>query len=144
MARILIVEDDAENRSLMLTMITMLGHEAHAVPDGVRALTALGVDPGELADHPDFSVANLETADDPPDPAPGAWDLVFLDILLPGPDGCEVCRRLRGAGLEMPVVAVTGLAMTGDRETCLDAGMNDYVPKPYTVDGIAEMLENWL
>ena len=143
MARILIVEDDAESRLLMRTLVEKLGHEAHAVADGVAALAALGVDPGGLADHPDFAEPDVPVENDPPPPGL-VWDLVLLDVLLPGPDGREICRHLRDAGCGVPVVAVTGLAMSGDRESCLEAGMDDYLAKPFTVDSLAERLGEWI
>jgi CheY-like chemotaxis protein len=142
-ARILIVEDDSENRLLMRTIVAQLGHEVFSVADGVAALEALGVDPGELAGHADFDDADRPIELNPP-PAGLDWDLVFMDVLLPGPDGREVCRFLRDAGCEVPVVAVTGLAMSGDRESCLESGMNDYVAKPFTVDVVAERVEAWI
>ncbi len=134
MARILVVEDDAENRALLLTMLEKLGYEAAGVSDGVTALRALGLEPGDLGSDPDLPAE--------PMPAPdGPWDAVLMDVVLPGPDGRDVTRRMRELDDALPVVAVTGQAMSGDRESCLASGMNAYVPKPFTVDLIRDALE---
>ena len=137
MARILIVEDDPENRLLLETAVRALGHEAGAVGDGLSALSALAVDRGELADDPDAPAFA-------PEPPTGAWDLVLMDVRLPGPDGRVVARRLRDQGWTGSVIAVTGLAMSGDRESCLEAGMDAYLAKPYTLESLREILDGVL
>ncbi len=143
MARILIVEDDADSRLLIRTMIEKLGHEAFAVGDGMGALGILGVDPGELAADVDPTVGSVFDDGEPP-PTDGNWDLVLMDVVLSDLDGRDVCRQIRAAGRDVPVVAVTGLAMSGDRESCLEAGMDDYMAKPFTVDVMTDLLTAWL
>jgi DNA-binding response OmpR family regulator len=59
------------------------------------------------------------------------YDLLIVDVLLPGIDGFEVCRRLRAEGLSVPVLMLTALGRIDDRVEGLDAGADDYLPKPY-------------
>jgi len=60
------------------------------------------------------------------------YDLILLDVLLPGPDGFEVCRELRGRGNATPVLMLTARATVDDRITGLDAGADDYLTKPFS------------
>ncbi len=119
-ARILLVEDNATNRRVVLGMLEKLHVEADAVADGVEALEAL---------------------------ARTSYDLLLMDCLMPRMDGYETTRRIRameGALRNVPIVAVTANAMKGDREKCLEAGMNDYLAKPVSRFALAKMLEKWL
>jgi two-component system copper resistance phosphate regulon response regulator CusR len=59
------------------------------------------------------------------------YDLLIVDVLLPGIDGFEVCRRLRADGASVPVLMLTALGRVDDRVEGLDAGADDYLPKPY-------------
>ena len=69
-----------------------------------------------------------------------------MDCQMPGMDGYEATRRLRQnpATAGLPIVAMTANAMTGDRELCLAAGMNDYVSKPIRLDRLREVLSHFL
>jgi CheY-like chemotaxis protein len=119
-ARILLVEDNATNRRVVLGMLEKLHVEADAVADGVEALEAL---------------------------ARTSYDLLLMDCLMPRMDGYETTRRIRameGAVRGVPIVAVTANAMKGDREKCLETGMNDYLSKPVSRSALAKMLEKWL
>jgi DNA-binding response OmpR family regulator len=108
--RVLVVEDDADVREVMADALAADGHDVVVAPDGRAALD-------ELAGQP--------------------FDLVLLDIALgPGPDGVEVCRRLRSAGDDAHVVAVTARDGEADVVLALEAGADDYVAKPV---GIAEL-----
>lgn len=105
MARILVVEDNAENRQYMTYVLTNLGHVVEEACDGATGLAAgLGSD----------------------------YDLILLDLQMPLLDGFEVLRQLREAraDLKSPIVAVTAFAMTGDRERATAAGFDDYLTKP--------------
>ena len=77
------------------------------------------------------------------------YDLVLMDCQMPEMDGYEATRRIRKGykGLpnpHVPVIAMTANVMQGDREKCLEAGMNDYIPKPVSSKVIADTLECWL
>jgi PAS domain S-box-containing protein len=73
-------------------------------------------------------------------------DLILLDIQMPGLDGFEVIAKLRAdeSLKNIPVIALTALAMSGDRERCLAAGMNDYMSKPIHLAELAQMIEQYL
>src|SRR5690349_18599900 len=108
--RVLVVEDDADLREVMAGALAGDGHEVVEAADGRAALDAL---------------------------ASQSFDLVLLDIGLgPGPDGVEVCRRLRRAGEDAHVVAVTARDGEADVVLALEAGADDYVAKPV---GIIEL-----
>jgi len=121
-ARILLVEDNITNQQVALSILRRLGLYADAVANGAEALTALATLP---------------------------YDLVLMDVQMPVLDGMEATRQIRdprSAVLDraIPIIAMTAEAMQGDRERCLDAGMNDYVAKPVTPQALAERLERWL
>ena len=61
------------------------------------------------------------------------WDLILLDVMLPGANGFEVCAALRRAGVQTPVIMLTARAREADKESGLDAGADDYVTKPFSV-----------
>ncbi len=105
-ARILVVEDEDRIRQFLQRGLTFEGYRVESAADGQEAL--------ELA------------RDEPP-------DLVLLDIMLPGMDGVEVCRRLRSAG-EVPILMLTAKEAIEDRVAGLDAGADDYLVKPFAFD----------
>jgi len=109
-ARILLVEDDADLREAMEQALVSDGHEVDASADGHAALEAL---------------------------ASSEHDLVLLDVALgAGPDGVEVCRRLRHAGMDVYVMMLTARDGEADIVLALEVGADDYVTKPV---GIAEL-----
>jgi CheY-like chemotaxis protein len=74
------------------------------------------------------------------------YDLVFVDVQMPEMDGYEAARqlRLRWNNKDGPrIIAMTGNAMQGDREKCLQAGMHDYIAKPVRIENIRTALERW-
>ena len=85
------------------------------------------------------ALAALETA---------TFDMVFMDCAMPVMDGYEAVKILReresGSGRRIPVVALTAHAMEGDRERCLEAGMDDYVSKPFDRRDIEAAVARWL
>lgn len=105
-ARILVVEDDATLGLALIDALAGDGHRPLLETDGRRALARA-------------------TA--------SRFDLVVLDLMLPGLDGYEVCRRLRAAGVRTPVLMLTARGREEDRVKGLDLGADDYVVKPFSV-----------
>ena len=105
--RLLLVEDNLVNQKVVLAMLRKQGYQIEIANDGREALE------------------KLETAGRP-------YDLVLMDVQMPVLDGLETTRVLRRDPRweKLPVVAMTAHAMTGDREKCLEAGMNGYISKP--------------
>jgi len=69
-------------------------------------------------------------------------DVILMDIQMPVMDGIEAIKRIRleKSAQEVPIIAVTALAMAGDRERCLKAGANEYMTKPFRLDGLTEVI----
>ena len=77
--------------------------------------------------------------------APNSFDLIFMDIQMPELDGKEATAKIRKKGFNtIPIIAMTAHAMKGDRESCLDAGMNDYITKPINRKAVFDILEKWI
>ncbi|MBP7677420.1 MAG: response regulator [Thermoanaerobaculia bacterium] len=114
---VLVVEDNEQNLYLVRFLLEGAGWTVVAAPDGPRA---------------------LEEA------RSGRFELVLLDIQLPGMDGHAVARELRRIpALDgVPIVAVTSYAMLGDRERCLEAGCTGYIEKPINPDTFLEEVES--
>ncbi|ASQ89777.1 hypothetical protein CHL67_01545 [Prosthecochloris sp. GSB1] len=117
--RILLVEDNSLNQRVALIMLGKMGLQADVAKNGVEAIEAL---------------ESLR------------YDLVFMDVQMPVMDGLETTGRIRGnrAWDGIPVIALTAHAMPGDRETCLKAGMDDFLSKPLSPVALREMLAKWL
>ena len=122
--RILLAEDNAINQQVALHLLARLGYRAEAVGNGLEVLEALRRQP---------------------------YDVILMDVQMPEMDGLETARRVRsGEWLEagmgsslaaQPVIlAMTANAMQGDRERCLEAGMDDYLSKPIRLDELARLL----
>jgi two-component system sensor histidine kinase/response regulator len=117
--RILVVDDNSVNLLLAARLIEKYGHTAVSAESGSAAL--------EILESQSF-------------------DLVLMDIQMPGMDGFEAARsireRERQTGSHIPIVALTAHAMESDRERCLAAGMDDYVSKPISSEALAAAIEN--
>ncbi len=107
MATILVVEDDPIIRQTVEYALRRAGFETHASADGIHAL--------ELAREV-------------------RPDLVLLDLMLPGIDGYQVAEKLRSTGGEMPIIMVTALDQERDKVRGLDAGADDYITKPFSME----------
>jgi signal transduction histidine kinase/DNA-binding response OmpR family regulator len=130
-ARILLVEDNPVNQRLAQVMLGKAGYPIRLAPNGAVA----------LAEY-------TQTPDD--------FDLIFMDIQMPVMDGFTAARQIRRweqtqagptgnvDGRHIPVIAMTANALTGDREKCIEAGMDDYLSKPITRDGVFQMVHKWV
>jgi PAS domain S-box-containing protein len=117
--RVLVVEDNRVNQLVATGMLTALGHTTDTAEDGAAAL------------------ALLERA---------SYDLVLMDVQMPRMDGYEATRQLRvreGDGERTLVIAMTANAVAGERERCLDAGMDDFLTKPVDLEHLTRTLARW-
>lgn len=119
MARVLVIEDDPASLQLLLYLLRSFGHVSLAAEDGEEGL----------------EVARREVP-----------DLILCDVQLPRLDGHEVARRLKThpALRQIPLVAVTAMAMVGDRERVLGAGFDGYIAKPIAAENFASLLGGFL
>jgi two-component system, OmpR family, response regulator MprA len=102
-----LAEDDRAVRDAVARALTLEGYRVKAVGDGAAALEAMA------ADRP---------------------DVLLLDLTMPHVDGLSVCRRLRAQGDRTPILIITARTEVSDRIAGLDAGADDYIPKPFDVD----------
>jgi signal transduction histidine kinase/CheY-like chemotaxis protein len=118
--RILAAEDNPVNQMVMRHLLTKLNCQVDFASNGFQALEALSKD---------------------------LYDIVLMDVQMPEMDGFEATRILRaneGAQEHIPVIAITAHAMTGDRERCIDAGMDDYLTKPIKATELLQALSRWV
>ena len=119
-ARVLVVEDNIANLKVAVRMVEKLGYRADVAANGVEAVKILG---------------DVQ------------YDAVLMDCHMPEMDGFEATRAIRRdepEGRHTPVIAMTASALSGDRERCLAAGMDDYISKPIKLHVVAAVLERWL
>jgi two-component system sensor histidine kinase/response regulator len=115
-ARVLLAEDNHVNQLVARKILASLGVEVDVVENGQLALDKIKTE---------------------------SFDAVFLDCQMPIMDGYTAAREIRKLGGDagkLPLIAMTAHAMTGDREKCLEAGMNEYISKPVKKESIAEVL----
>jgi two-component system, OmpR family, response regulator MprA len=106
--KILVVDDERAVRDSLRRALELQGYQVELAADGAEALALLE--------------------------ANGQPDAILLDILMPGIDGLEVCRRIRRSGNAVPVLMLTARDAVGDRVSGLDAGADDYVVKPFALE----------
>ena len=120
MLNVLVAEDNVVNQMVIRSMLERLNCNVTLASDGRDAI--------RIYEERDF-------------------DIVLMDISMPDMDGVEATRRIRAIqdklGSRRPIIGVTAHAMPADRNRCLDAGMDDYLPKPVKKDAIAAMLGKW-
>jgi signal transduction histidine kinase/DNA-binding response OmpR family regulator len=117
--RVLVVEDNPINQQVILAQLETLGHSAYVVGNGLEALDRLSTE---------------------------TYDVILMDCQMPELDGYEATRRLRryeSASRRNVVIAMTAAALEGEREKCLEAGMDDYVSKPVTLGTLDAVLQQW-
>jgi two-component system, OmpR family, response regulator MprA len=112
-AKVLIADDDRAIRDSLRRALTLNGYEVTAVADGVEALATVRHEP---------------------------QDALVLDVMMPGVDGLGVCRVLRAEGDATPILMLTARVETSDRVAGLDAGADDYLPKPFDLDELLARL----
>jgi CheY-like chemotaxis protein len=122
-AKILLVEDNPINQMVAQKMLEKLGLKAAQANNGVEALTMLDKE---------------------------AYDLVLMDCQMPEMDGFDATREIRKLDIKsinqhaIPIVAMTANVMSGDRERCMEVGMDDYIGKPVQRDQLESVLRKWL
>jgi CheY-like chemotaxis protein len=114
---ILVAEDNAVNQRVAAGLLKKLGYRFEMASDGNEAVRMAGE---------------------------REYDLILMDCQMPNCDGYEASGILRGRDVDVPIVAMTANAMTGDRERCLDAGMDDFLTKPVSPTALGEILKLWL
>ncbi|MCD5354106.1 hybrid sensor histidine kinase/response regulator [Kineosporia mesophila] len=116
---VLVAEDNETNQLIARAMLTSRGLVVDMVDDGEAAVAAVRA---------------------------GTYDAVFMDVHMPVLDGLEATRRIRAdeltRGLRTPVIAMTANAFDDDRQACLEAGMDDFLPKPWKAGQLSEVLEH--
>jgi PAS domain S-box-containing protein len=115
-ARVLLVEDNAVNQLVALGQLRRLGHECVVASRGDEAVDAV---------------------------RDGHFDLVLMDCQMPDMDGYEATRRIRQMRSTIPIIAMTAHALPGEREKCLNAGMNDYLAKPVSLEQLGAVIRLW-
>jgi CheY-like chemotaxis protein len=117
---VLLAEDDRVNQRVATRMLEKLGCVVDVAVNGREAIEKL---------------------------KQGSYDLVFLDVLMPVLDGFEAAREINATwerAARPPLVAMTANVMRGDRERCLQEGMDDYVSKPVSSDEMARVIAQWV
>jgi two-component system, OmpR family, response regulator MprA len=116
-AHLVVAEDDRAVRESVTRALELEGYVVTAVTEGLAAL--------EAASRPDV-------------------DLLLLDLGMPNMDGLTVCRRLRSAGSQLPILVLTARTEVSDRVSGLDAGADDYLPKPFSLDELLARVRSLL
>jgi two-component system, sensor histidine kinase and response regulator len=119
--RVLLAEDNLVNQKVALAMLKRAGYQADVASNGLEAVEAM---------------------------KERQYDLVFMDVQMPEMNGYEATQKIRQLELRLgrrtPIIAMTANAMQGDREKCLEAGMDDYIAKPVTGEQIQTVLSKWV
>jgi CheY-like chemotaxis protein len=114
---ILVAEDNQMNQKLIMKVLSKLGYEADLAADGLEAL----------------DLVNKKT-----------FDVILMDVQMPKMDGLEATRIIKKRFPERPfIIAMTANALQTDLQICIDAGMDDYISKPFKLDDLVNKLEKW-
>jgi CheY-like chemotaxis protein/HPt (histidine-containing phosphotransfer) domain-containing protein len=118
--KILLVEDNAVNQKVALRLIEKIGYHTDLASNGIEAIEAV---------------------------QSNEYDVVFMDLLMPEMDGLEASKQIKESSTNKSrpkIIAMTANSMLGDRELCMDAGMDDYISKPIRIDELEIALDKWL
>ncbi len=116
--RILMAEDNAINQRVGKLILQRAGFQIDLVSDGNEALAAHSAEP---------------------------YDVILMDCQMPTMDGFEASRQIRRLiGKQPVIIAVTANALLGERERCLEAGMDDYLSKPFQAEQLVSVVKKWL
>ncbi len=116
---ILLVEDNMINQKIADKMLDKIGIKTQIAGNGREALD---------------EVLNKDVK----------YDLILMDVQMPVMNGLDATRELRANHVDIPIVAMTANAMKGDREICIEAGMNDYIGKPVKMDDLTRLIDKWM
>jgi CheY-like chemotaxis protein len=119
-AKILLVEDHPINQKVAMTLLKRLGYVVDLAVNGEEAVQAV---------------------------ASNSYALVLMDMQMPVMDGLQATRAIRASGgpnAGVPVIALTANAMQADQNACMEAGMNDFLSKPFTKAALVTCLSRWL
>ncbi|MDA8138836.1 MAG: response regulator [Desulfobacteraceae bacterium] len=117
---ILLAEDNVVNQKLAVILLGKAGYQVEVANNGREAVEKYSA-------------------------APEKYDLIFMDVQMPEMDGQEATAKLRALGFtDVPIVAMTAHAMKGDREMCIEAGMNDYITKPIKREKVFEVINQYV
>lgn len=115
--RILIAEDNTVNQKIASIILETAGHQIQIADNGLAAIESI---------------------------RSGDFDLVLMDCRMPELDGFEATRRIRSmVSHPIPIIGLTASAMINDRESCISAGMSDYMAKPYRAEQLLQMIDKW-
>lgn len=115
-SRILIVDDNPFNRSVLKGIIVSLGYEVTEAQNGKQAIDYI---------------------------AESSFQLILLDLLMPGMDGFETMRRIRNMGVQTPIIIVSAMSDKEDRQRCIEAGANDFLEKPVKREKLLSIIQNY-
>ena len=118
--RILVIEDNPINQKTVLHYLEKLGFKPHAAANGYQAIDRLEMLP---------------------------YDLILMDCKMPGLDGFSLAERIRNGdspNRATPIIAITADGMATSREKCLRSGMDDYLPKPFNMQTLQQMIHEWV
>lgn len=114
--KLLFADDNAINQRVVRTMVGRLGHEVHSVENGQEALDAIY----SATEH---------------------YDAVLMDMMMPVMNGVDATRKIRAMGCHVYIVGLTANVGSSDKRACMEAGMNDFLTKPFDMEGLRRVLE---
>lgn len=115
--KVLLVEDNLVNQMVAKEIFEIFGLEVQIASDGLEAINCASND---------------------------KFDVIFMDIQMPGIDGYEATRQIQEKGIKIPIIAMTAHAMKGDIEKCFNFGMKDYISKPIDTDKLYKICKKWI